>query len=58
MQFRLILEEKTELLNRRGISNLPLWKTLAIYQKSQEPSFWEVMDMQGCQLQELFSNDY
>ena len=33
------------LLNRGGIADLPLLRTLlAIYQKSQEPSFWEVMD--------------
>ena len=32
-------------LNRRGIADLPLLKTLlAIPQKSREPSFWEVMD--------------
>ena len=32
-------------LNRGGIADLPLLKTLlAIYQKSWEPSFWEVMD--------------
>ena len=32
------------LLNRRGIADLPLLRTLlAICQKSQEPSFWEVM---------------
>ena len=32
-------------LNRRGIADLPLSRTLlAIRQKSQEPSFWEVMD--------------
>ena len=31
-------------LNRRGIADLPLLITLlAIHQKSQEPSFWEVM---------------
>ena len=30
-------------LNRWGIADLPLLKTLlAIYQKSQEPSFWEL----------------
>ena len=30
-------------LNRGGIADLPLLKTLlAIYQKSQEPSFWEL----------------
>ena len=33
------------LLNRRGIADLPLLRTLlAICHKSQEPSFWEVMD--------------
>ena len=33
------------LLNRGGIANLPLLRTLlAIHQKSQEPSFWEVID--------------
>ena len=32
-------------LNRVGIADLPLLRTLlAIRQKSQEPSFWEVMD--------------
>ena len=32
-------------LNRGGITDLPLLRTLlAIRQKSQEPSFWEVMD--------------
>ena len=32
-------------LNRRGIADLPLLRTLlAICQKSQEPCFWEVMD--------------
>ena len=32
-------------LNRGGIADLPLFKTLlAIRQRSQEPSFWEVMD--------------
>ena len=32
-------------LNRGGIAELPLIRTLlAIHQKSQEPSFWEVMD--------------
>ena len=32
-------------LNRGGIADLLLLKTLlAIHQKSQEPSFWEVMD--------------
>ena len=39
-------EDKTfEPLNRGGIADLPLLRTLlAIRQKSQEPSFWEVMD--------------
>ena len=33
------------LLNRGGIAELPLLRTqLAICQKSQEPSFWEVID--------------
>ena len=33
------------LLNRRGIADLPLLRTiLAICQKSQKPSFWEVID--------------
>ena len=33
------------LLNRGGIADLPLLRTLLeILQKSQEPSFWEVMD--------------
>ena len=33
------------LLNRWGIADLPLLRTLlAIHQKSQEPSFWEVID--------------
>ena len=33
------------LLNRGGIADLPLLRTLlAICQKSQEPSFWEVMN--------------
>ena len=32
-------------LNRGGIADLPLLRTLlAIYQKSREPSFWEVID--------------
>ena len=32
-------------LNRGGIADLPLLRALlAICQKSQEPSFWEVMD--------------
>ena len=32
------------LLNRGGVSDLPLRTLLAICQKSQEPSFWEVID--------------
>ena len=33
------------LLNGEGIADLPLSRTLiAIFQKSREPSFWEVMD--------------
>ena len=33
------------LLNRGGISDLPLLRTLlAIHQKYREPSFWEVVD--------------
>ena len=33
------------LLNRGGIADLPLLRTLlAIRQKSQEPSFWEMME--------------
>ena len=36
--------QKTRPLNRGGIADLPLLRTLlAICQKSQEPSFWEVM---------------
>ena len=32
-------------MNRRGIADLPLFKTLlAIHQKSRKPSFWEVID--------------
>ena len=32
-------------LNRRGIADLPLLRTLlAICQKPEEPNFWEVMD--------------
>ena len=39
-------EDKTSgPLNRGGIADLPLFKTLlAICQKSREPRFWEVMD--------------
>ena len=52
-------------LNRGGIADLHLLRTLlAIRQKSQESSFWEVMDscfISICkvwQLQEPFCNDY
>ena len=52
------------LLNRGGIGELPLLRTLlAIRQKSQEPSFWEVMDSFALlanatlQLQQLFTLD-
>ena len=32
-------------MNREGIADLPLLRTLlAIYQKSREPRFWEVID--------------
>ena len=35
----------SEPLNRRGIADLPLLRTLlAIHQKSREASFWEIMD--------------
>ena len=35
----------SRLLNRGGIADLPLLRTLlAIRQKSREPSFWQVMD--------------
>ena len=38
-------DNTSSLLNRGGIADLPLLKTLlAICQKSQEPSFWEIMD--------------
>ena len=38
-------ENTSRPLNRGGIADLPLLRTLlAIHQKSQEPSFWEVMD--------------
>ena len=38
-------DNTSRLLNRRGIADLPLLRTLlAIRQKSREPSFWEVMD--------------
>ena len=52
-------------LNGGGIADLPLLRTLlAIYQKSQEPSFCEVIDSlvflayASWQLQEPFCNDY
>ena len=38
-------DNTSEPLNRGGIADLTLLKTLlAIHQKSQKPSFWEVMD--------------
>ena len=38
-------DNTSELLNRGGIADLPLLRTLlAICEKSQEPSFWEVMN--------------
>ena len=38
-------DNNSRLLNRGGIADLPLLRTLlAIRQKSREPSFWEVMD--------------
>ena len=38
-------DNNSELLNREGIADLPLLRTLlAICQRSQGPSFWEVMD--------------
>ena len=38
-------DNTSELLNRRGIADLPLLRTiLAFCQKSREPSFWEVID--------------
>ena len=38
-------DDTSELLNRGGIADLPLLRTLlANRQKSREPSFWEVMD--------------
>ena len=38
-------DNTSEPLNRGGIADLPLLKTLlAIHQKSREPSFWKVMD--------------
>ena len=37
-------DNTSNLLNRGGIAYLPLLRTLLeIHQKSQEPSFWEVM---------------
>ena len=43
-------------LNRGGIANLPLLRTLlAICQKSQEPSFWKVMETLGTKISESFS---
>ena len=39
------VDNTSGLLNRGGIADLPLLRTLlTIRQKSQEPSFWEVMD--------------
>ena len=38
-------DNTSSLLNRGGIADLPLLRTLlVICQKSREPSFWEVMD--------------
>ena len=38
-------DNTSRLLNRGGIADLPLLRTLlVIYQKSLEPSFWDVMD--------------
>ena len=38
-------DNTSRLLNRRGVADLPLFRTLlAIHQKSREPSFWAVMD--------------
>ena len=38
-------DNTSRLLNRGGIADLSLWRTLlAIRQKSWKPSFWEVMD--------------
>ena len=38
-------DNTSEPLNRGGIADLPLLRTLlAICQKSQEPSFWEVLE--------------
>ena len=42
-------------LNGEGIADLPLLRTLlAIHQKSQKPSFWEVMDSSVLLDQDLF----
>ena len=39
-----VVETTSGPLNRGGIADFPLLRTaLAIYQKSQEPSFWEVI---------------
>ena len=39
------VDDTSSLFNRGGIADLPLLRTLsAIHQKSQEPSFWGVMD--------------
>ena len=58
-------ENTSSLLNRGGIADLALLITLlAIHQKSQEPSFWEVMgsllykNMQVWQLQEPLCIDH
>ena len=41
-------DNTSRLLNGGGTADLPLLRTLlAICQKSQEPSFWEVMDSSG-----------
>ena len=49
-------------LNRGVIADLTLLRTLAIYQKSQDQTFWEVIDsfvlVEVWQLQEPFCNDY
>ena len=38
-------DNTSSVLNRGGIADLPLLRTLlAIWQKSLEPTFWEVMD--------------
>ena len=34
-------------LNREGIADLPLLRTLLAIRKSQEPHFWEVMDLKS-----------